>query len=328
MPPVKHGLPGLVKALIIIVVVIALAVGGVLIAANRILAGAAKADYYTIGNDKMPSVKLVVGSGPKLVRTGTSTSGDVTTNTYQYQTSGDQGQDMSDYAAYLHDQDHFLTVTSLDFSGPTGDGSLARNSVDSGQILIAQLKYDTTGYVVTIVKQSGSVTANTPTPEPTTPTDSATTAPSSPDETDGTDDPSNPFAWQPSITPANGWAVDTDFEAPAWTNGDAELIILVADVSDIGMSPFDYTQAMCNMMQDMPNADEISSVGPATVGGGYEAWQYSYLDTGDNTRYWSIYIFDTPVMYDVEVFMPDSQADALTPEIWHMLNTFTVDPPR
>ncbi|MCL2490113.1 MAG: hypothetical protein FWF36_05225 [Propionibacteriaceae bacterium] len=316
MPPAKRGLPGVVKALIIIFVVIAVAVVAIVVVGSRALSGTAKADYYTIGNDQVPSVKLALGSQPKLVSTAKSTSGSVMTNTYQYQTTGDQGQDMSDYAAYLHDHDHFLTITDLDFSGPTGAGSLARNSVDGGRIVVAQLQYDTTGYVVTIVQQTGSVTPATPTPEPS---ESTATPP---------EDSSNPFAWVPSVTPASGWSLNPDYLVPAWSKGDAVMLIMIADISDITMSPFDYTQTFCDMIQDNPNADEITSVGPATVGGGYEAWQYSYLDTSDSTRYWSIYIFDAPVMYDVEVYLPDAQADALTPEVWQMLNTFTLNPPR
>ena len=319
MPPAKRGVPGVVKVLIVVVVVIAVAVAAVLVAVNRALSSATKADYYTIGNDQVPSVKLVLGSQPKLVSTTKSTSGSVITNTYQYTTAGDQGQDMSDYAAYLHDKDNFLAVTDLDFSGSTGAGSLARNSVDGGRIVIAQLEFDTTGYVVTIVQQTGSVTPNTPTPEPS---DSTTAPPDSPADT------SNPFAWTPSVTPASGWALNTDYELPAWSKGDAAMLMMVADITDINMSPFDYTQIFCDMIQDNPDADEITSVGPATVGGGYEAWQYSYLDTSDSTRYWSIYIFNSPVMYDVEVYLPDEETDALTPEVWQMLGTFTLNPPR
>jgi len=322
MPPAKPKgrVPLAVKILLPIVVVIALIVGGVVIFANHVVSNVADQDYYTLGGDQIPSVKLALGQQRKVISFENTTASGVTTQLIRYQVDGNQqNQDMWTYAGYLHDNDNFLTLTDFDFSGPVGSGALGRNSADAGQQLVVTLTYDTTGYAVTIVKQVGSVTPNTPDI-----TDAPTVSPDVPTTNDTTD---NPFAAEPSVTPADGWARDDAYSFPAWTKGDAQFLIVVADVSDIGMSHQDYTQRFRDIMEGESYTDEVSSVSRMPIGG-FDAWQFSYLDNNDGTRDWSIYVFNDPVMYDIEASAPSADFDALVPEMTQMLNSFVVIPPK
>ena len=147
------------KIIIFILLGLAILVGGIILLATGILGGASKADYYEIGNDKIPSVKYVLDEKRKVTSTETSVSGSVTTKTVRYSVSGnEQNQDMSKYIEYLHDKEGFMYTSDFDFSGSTGTAELGRDSVDSGFIIQITLAYNTSGYTVTIVRQEGSLT--------------------------------------------------------------------------------------------------------------------------------------------------------------------------
>jgi len=122
---------------------------------------ATKADHYEIGNDKIPTVKLALGGERKVTGIGTSTSNGVTKKEWTYQVPGTaQNSEMIAYYKYLSEKDGFLLLEDIDFSGQTGTAKLGRNSVDGGQIVELQIKYDTGGYVITVSKRQGTITPN------------------------------------------------------------------------------------------------------------------------------------------------------------------------
>jgi len=158
------GIVGGLAGLVAVILVVALAATG----------GVAKKDYYTVGGDKIPSVKLALGGERKVTGVSTSASNGVTIKEYRYSAPDvDQALEMSQYLAHLRRQG-FLLLTDADFNAPEAWCKVGRNSKDSGYQVVVQIEYDTAGYVITIVKESGSVTPNEPADEkPTLPEQTA-----------------------------------------------------------------------------------------------------------------------------------------------------------
>jgi len=133
---------------------------------------AAKEDHYVIGNDQIPSVKLALGEERKITGLNVSTAvGGATTKEIKYQVAGtQQGNEMLAYFTYLQEQDGFLSVSDIDFSGLTGKGVVARNSVDDGHQIQLKIQYDAAGYTIFLMKLPGKIT-QTPPVEAATPGD-------------------------------------------------------------------------------------------------------------------------------------------------------------
>ena len=159
-PKKKSKLP--IILIIIGVVVIGIGVGAFFLVTSvfGILDKTAKEDYYTLGSDKIPSVKLALGEERKITNTSTSISGDTTKKEITYKVSGtEQSREMSEYYTYLHDKDGFLNLTDINFDGQNGTAVVGRNSVDNGYEIQIQIKYDLNGYTINILKQPGSIEA-------------------------------------------------------------------------------------------------------------------------------------------------------------------------
>ena len=155
-PKKKSKLP---LILAIVFVSLAAVVTGIVLLAGSLLGKAAKADYYEIGKDRIPSVKFALGEERKVTGDVTSISGKVIKKEIQYKVSGsDQGEEMWEYYSYLHEHDGFLRLGEIDFDGQSGIGLIGRNSADEGYELQMQIKYDRRGYTITIIKQPGGIT--------------------------------------------------------------------------------------------------------------------------------------------------------------------------
>ena len=147
------------KIIGILILLIAVGVTAAVIAWNN----AGNPDYYTIGKDKIPSVKLALGEERKMSGTSSSAAlGGGQTKEFRYQVSGsEQNDDMFTYLTYLREKDGFLLLTGFDFNGPVGSCLVGRNSVDDGYEIQLQIEYDRSGYTITILKQAGGITPNT-----------------------------------------------------------------------------------------------------------------------------------------------------------------------
>jgi len=146
-----------------VLLALVLAVTGLIVYARGALGRAAKADYLEYDGDKVASVKLALGEKREIV--GINTSADIlsamfgTTKTWIYQVPGtQQNREMSAYYDYLCEKDGFSRTSTANFDGPSGEAYLERNSVDSGYQLILTIKYDETGYAISIRKLQGQVT--------------------------------------------------------------------------------------------------------------------------------------------------------------------------
>jgi len=171
-PKKKSKLP-LVLAIVAVVVLggIAAIVAGIVGAVNK----TANADYYVLGSDQIPSVKLALGEKRKITSASTSISNGVAMKEYQYSAPDvDQALEMSQYLTHLRGQG-FLLLTDVDFSAPEAWCKVGRNSEDSGYQVVVQIEYDNKGYTVIVVKEEGSIQANTNnTEDPTTPAEDPT----------------------------------------------------------------------------------------------------------------------------------------------------------
>jgi hypothetical protein len=120
---------------------------------------AAAIEYYEIVDDKVPSIKLALGEERKVAGASSSVGNGVHTKTFVYETDGNQGVELAEYAAYLKEKDGFEFITSFDFSTATGTKiQLARNSVKDGYMVVVQLDWTKTGYTVSLMWGEGEVT--------------------------------------------------------------------------------------------------------------------------------------------------------------------------
>ena len=140
---------------------------GVVLLVNSLagnLSETAKTDYYEMGVDRVPSVKYVIGEERKITGLNTSTSGKVTTKEIKYEVSGPERRDeIYNYYRYLVEKDGFYNLTQINFENErSGDVVIGRNSDNDGYEIQIQLKYDTGGYTVTLLKQPGGITPKEP----------------------------------------------------------------------------------------------------------------------------------------------------------------------
>jgi len=135
----------------------------IIVVAASTVSKAAKADYYEIGGDRIPSIKLALGETRKLTGTQASIENGVAMKQYTYAEPGrDQALEMSAYLTYLREKDGFLLLTDAAFTVPEAWCKLGRNAAGEGYIIVVQIEYDRSGYIITLVREPGEITPNTP----------------------------------------------------------------------------------------------------------------------------------------------------------------------
>ncbi|MCL1951190.1 MAG: zinc ribbon domain-containing protein [Oscillospiraceae bacterium] len=115
-------------------------------------------DYYIFGNDKMPSVKNVLGYRRVPSSARFTMSGTITLQA-EYK-SDTPNQDAYDYLVYLKENDGFYSLASVSFADPSGRAEFGRNSVDSGYMIVLTLDFDPTGYKLEVKYSVGEITLN------------------------------------------------------------------------------------------------------------------------------------------------------------------------
>ena len=155
-PQQKKKLP---KWLPIVIILAVVGVVLVLFVLPNALGNAADKDYFKIGPDEIPSVKLVLGEDREISNYSLSKSGGLQTLEVSYKVDEDQNKDMQEYAQALMDDYGFLNTTPYDFSGEKGkEFKFAKESEEDGYLLIVQIDYNTKGYDLTIMRGEGTLT--------------------------------------------------------------------------------------------------------------------------------------------------------------------------
>ncbi|MCL1895957.1 MAG: zinc ribbon domain-containing protein [Clostridiales bacterium] len=205
--PKKKKLPRWLLVVIIIAAVLVV----VLVVANAATGKAADRDYFRIGADEVPSVKLVLGEEREVsgVKTGTNAVGrEMVIN---YKVDEGQGEDMGKYAKALMDDYGYINTTPYDFTGPKGKGfEFAKESVMEGYVVLVQIDYDTKGYDLTLTVSTGELIVDGPPDDPA--------GPDEPDEPNEPDDPDGPGVDDPDTGQAEP-------EPPVVQDGMVEILV-------------------------------------------------------------------------------------------------------
>ena len=179
-PPAKKKRKGL-KVLLGFLISIALIITALIL----IMGKASSMDYYKIQNDKVPSVKYVLGEKRKVLIAGAASQNGMPTKYFGYMSDTPQ-LDIDTYLTALIEKEGFIRIANSDTMELTG--SVGRNSVDPGHHIEVVVEPASDGYVVTVYYAQGEIELiNTSTDdgrvEPTSADTGTTAAPTS----DGTD---------------------------------------------------------------------------------------------------------------------------------------------
>jgi len=307
-------------------------IAAVLLAARSSLNKVTQADYYTIGTDRIPSVKKALGSERKVTGVNTSISNGVTTKTITFQVTGtQQNADMLAYVNYLIKNDNFYALADADFSTASSTANLGRNSTESGQQLTVQVDYDTTGYTLTLVKQKGKVTVNTPdtsgqdTQNTTTQntdtqnTNTQGTPSQSTSTSTGDGDANGPYA-NPTIMIAPGWKQDMSQSNLVCIKGSSKISFSVYDLADTSQPSL---RAYAQFMRSSLNNGEkvIDEPNEVTIGG-LDAWHYTYSAGGWTIR--RVFLIKGSIVYDVSCTARDSDFSSVAQDFQAMLESIKV----
>ena len=148
------------KLILVLVGVAVLVIGGIIAGIAGLVGGvfgllnkASAADFYDLGGEQIPSVKFVLGEERRITSINNSTANGVITKEYAYTVPGlEQSLDASNYFSYLCGEAGFSPAGSPDFDAPVGSCAAIKRSADGTRNLLVQIDYNTTGYVVTLVK--------------------------------------------------------------------------------------------------------------------------------------------------------------------------------
>ena len=155
-PQQKKKLP---KWLLIVIIIVVAFVVLILFVLPNALGNAADKDYFKIGPDEIPSVKLVLGEDREITNYSLGKSSGLQKLEVSYKVDEDQNKDMREYAQALMDDYGFLNTTPYDFSGEKGkEFKFAKESEEDGYLLIVQIDYNTKGYDLTIMRGEGTLT--------------------------------------------------------------------------------------------------------------------------------------------------------------------------
>ena len=111
-----------------------------------------KADFFELGGDQVPTVKLVVGER-KIASFSSSIENGITTKTYEYR-SDSSAADMEQYIKYLREDEDFI-VTSVNDN--KNDVYYGKNSVEEGRIILVYIDANPFGYTIKLIKGRGEL---------------------------------------------------------------------------------------------------------------------------------------------------------------------------
>lgn len=113
-------------------------------------------DFYTLGNDKIPSITSVVGKR-KTSSINISVKNKITTKSYKYTDIKNVQSDLDYYITELKNN-NFLTTSKINLNEVTDTISFAKKSSNENYIIIVNITYDLGTYTIELKKGIGSLT--------------------------------------------------------------------------------------------------------------------------------------------------------------------------
>ena len=113
-------------------------------------------DYYIINNDKIPSIKNVIGKR-KLYYYKSSNKDNTYIKIYKYKDIKNVKSDLNNYIEFLHDNNDYAYTSDIDLKKDTGFIQLSTNSIESKKIISIQINYSKNEYEIIITKAYGSI---------------------------------------------------------------------------------------------------------------------------------------------------------------------------
>ena len=145
------------RILIGIVVIAAIIVGWWYYATDS----ASKLTEYDFGTDKIRSINAVIGETRKVtgVSTGVSasTSGSSQYKQYDYETAS-MGKDLTTYWTTYLQSNGWTPIKDFSLNASKGEMQIAKESADSGKILIMLVEFEQSKYTIKITKGEGTLT--------------------------------------------------------------------------------------------------------------------------------------------------------------------------
>ena len=158
----------IIGGLVLLLVIGALVVFGVTSCTIDVVENAtnevAEADYYEIGGDKVPSVKLALGRKYDVTGYASENSSIKSTLDIVFKTSGASNEEMSAYSEYLSDQG-WLRTQDCDWTQTSRPKSqhqgfqMAKNSIKSGYVVVVTLYYEPGTFNLVIDRVEGDVSS-------------------------------------------------------------------------------------------------------------------------------------------------------------------------
>lgn len=143
----------IIIGIIIVIITISLLV---MISSKIIFNIRANAEFYTIGDDKIPSITYIVGKR-EVSKITFDKEKNITTKIYEYVDIKNVQSDLDHYITELRNS-NFVSTTSIDLTKEKGTISLACLSNDYDYIIIMDIVYDINSYTIKIKKGIGSIT--------------------------------------------------------------------------------------------------------------------------------------------------------------------------
>lgn len=112
--------------------------------------------FYTIKNDKIPSIYNIVGKR-KLYEYKITEKNGIYTKIYKYKNIQNLKSDLSKYTQELKDNYNYIYTSDIDFTNDTGEISLSTNSIDKNEIIIIKITYSNNKYEINISKGKGNI---------------------------------------------------------------------------------------------------------------------------------------------------------------------------
>lgn len=147
----KNGTKLIILAVVCVLVLLLTIASTVFLVVRKI----SNIDEYTLGNDTIKAVKVVVDKR-RVLSVSTEISSDLKTKFIDYQSDTVQ-DDLTVYTQYLQKEAGFQLLSDMDLSQISSSIQMGKESADPGEILLLTIDYDAFGYSILLEKGKGTL---------------------------------------------------------------------------------------------------------------------------------------------------------------------------